>query len=84
MVMALSMPPRRKHDASQSTPRADHLFYSWDRLRPDQQQAAFDLLGTAWPAMARRRRRRALLVGLLIVASVVVAALALYVVVVAR
>jgi hypothetical protein len=70
--------------AASRAQRTDHLYYSWEQLHPEQQQAALDLLGTAQSAMSRRRRRRVLLVGLLIAACVVVSALALYVVFVAR
>jgi hypothetical protein len=57
----------------------DRLFYRWEHLRLEQQQAAWSLVESLRASMARRRRRE-MLWGSLVVIGVVADTVAMYVV----
>jgi hypothetical protein len=52
--------------------------YSWDHLRPEQQQAAWDMIDMADAVTARRRRRRLVVLSLLVLVGLAADGLALY------
>ena len=75
-------PPGRPARTPHRSKLTDHLLYTWERLRPAQQDAAWQMIQHMRTTMVSERRTRKI-IGLLIAVALVASAVLVYLLVTA-